>query len=140
MKKAMRRVNKETPIQSEILTWLNYQPGIIAFRLSNHAVPVIQYFNGRGVLAGWRKDKWKMMGLADICVFGKGKVFFVEVKTPEGSLSDEQRNFKEVCEKHGVDYIVATRCEDLKDVIKPTSNKNWVVGNPTDPNCKFKQK
>lgn len=45
-------------------------------------------------------------GIADLIVIGKGRVVFLEVKTPKGRQSIKQKVFQELCEKHKVKYAV----------------------------------
>lgn len=93
----MARANPETEIQSDMLKALNKIPGIEAYRLSNHAVAGIR--NGEMF---FRKDKWKLLGIADIIFFHKGGLGFIEVKCPGKELSDEQIEFKKKCEARDI--------------------------------------
>lgn len=45
-------------------------------------------------------------GIADLIVIGNNKVAFLEVKTEKGRQSKEQKEFQELCDKHGVKYSV----------------------------------
>lgn len=61
-------------------------------------------------------------GMADLTLLAKGgKTIFIEVKTPTGKLSEQQKRFKEAVERLGFEYIVmrskeeaVNLCEQLK--------------------------
>ena len=111
--------NKETPIQTDILKYLNTQKDIEAFRLSNHAVAGMR--NG---VQFFRKDKWKMLGLADICFFCKGVgAGFIEVKSKGGTLSTDQKIFKFNCELYGVPFFMADNVSQIETEFK---KRGWI--------------
>lgn len=52
-------------------------------------------------------------GMADLTLFTEGgKTIFVEVKTPTGKLSEQQKQFKEAVERLGFEYIVMRSKEE----------------------------
>lgn len=52
-------------------------------------------------------------GLCDRIAIKKGKVLFIECKSPDGKLTDYQRRFKEDVERNGGIYIEAHSYEDV---------------------------
>ena len=64
-------------------------------------------------------------GLGDLWVscVRKGWAGWVEVKTPRGRLSEDQREFEADCIVCGVKYIVARYVEDVDEII-PSSFSN----------------
>ena len=64
-------------------------------------------------------------GLADLCVIGKpGGIVFIEVKVPtkrcvkNGGLTGKQPEFRDVCQKAGVKYVVAYSVTDALDAVR----------------------
>lgn len=59
-------------------------------------------------------------GFSDLFGFrhSDGKVFFIEVKTPSGRLSKEQKHFLEQMRKHGAVAGVARSVEDALKIIQ----------------------
>ena len=53
-------------------------------------------------------------GISDIIAVHRGRVLFVEVKTPTGRLSDWQQAFGQTILNEGGEYIVARGYEDLE--------------------------
>ena len=119
-----KKGNAETPIQNEILEYINYTAGILAIRLNNHAVPVLVYGDGAPKFLGFRKNKWRVLGLPDIMVIILGKVFFIEVKTPEGEQSKEQIQFQADMTARGIDYFVLTSVADTRALF---IKKGWAI-------------
>lgn len=60
-------------------------------------------------------DPYTFCGFADIVVFYKCRLIFIEVKSKKGRLSPKQKRFKELCEMSNQIYILA---RELDDVIK----------------------
>jgi hypothetical protein len=64
-------------------------------------------------------------GLADLCVIGKpGGIVFIEVKVPtkrcvkNGGLTGKQPEFRDVCQKAGVKYVVAYSVTDALEAVR----------------------
>lgn len=52
-------------------------------------------------------------GMADLTLFAQGgKTIFVEIKTPTGKLSEQQKRFKTAVERLGFEYIVMRSKEE----------------------------
>jgi Holliday junction resolvase len=56
-------------------------------------------------------------GISDLIAIKKGKVLFVECKSPKGQLRPDQKKFKKSIEASGGTYIVARGYEDIKKEI-----------------------
>lgn len=52
-------------------------------------------------------------GISDIIAIRKGRVVFIEVKTPEGNQSPEQREFQRLIELHGGEYIIIRSSDEI---------------------------
>jgi Holliday junction resolvase len=55
-------------------------------------------------------------GLSDLTAIKNGRVIWIEVKTPNGKLSEYQKKFKEEISIHGGTYIVARSIDDVKEI------------------------
>jgi hypothetical protein len=67
-------------------------------------------------------------GIADLLLIHGGKVIFVEVKTPTGRLTPEQREFQKVCQINGQPYFIARSLEGFMKELET------VVGEPSQIN------
>ena len=54
-------------------------------------------------------------GVPDRGMHYKGRVVYLEIKTPTGKLSEHQEAFKRQCEEDGIDYWVIRSIEDLEE-------------------------
>ena len=57
-------------------------------------------------------------GLPDRVMHYKGRVHYLEIKKPKGSLSPSQLNFKLQCDADGIDYHIIKSLEDLQEIIE----------------------
>lgn len=53
-------------------------------------------------------------GGADLIGIYRGRAVFVEIKTPTGRQSPEQRQFQQLVERHGGIYVVLRSVEDAR--------------------------
>ena len=60
-------------------------------------------------------------GVADLVVFWPSGIGYVEVKTPTGRQSDNQKRFQERCESYGVPYDLVRSVEDVERLIRKYS-------------------
>lgn len=88
---------KECDIQIQIVEYLRLIKGIIFFSVPNES-----FAPKKGKLTGaqlGRMSRMKRMGLkagvSDLVICKVGKVFFLEVKTEKGKLSENQKSFRE---------------------------------------------
>lgn len=84
--------------------------GFFFFRVNNNAV----YDTKREVFR--KHPKWAVKGVPDVVVMTNGKVVFVEVKTPKGVLSVDQRAFREMCKQERVPYHVVRCVADIQEI------------------------
>lgn len=58
-------------------------------------------------------------GEADLTLFEKdGKTTFIEVKTPAGRQSEQQKRFQKAVEKLGFEYVIMRSVEDARRFIE----------------------
>lgn len=55
-------------------------------------------------------------GAPDIVAHHRGRVVYLEIKTPTGRLSNYQEQFKVQCERDGIEYHVVRDVYDLIDI------------------------
>jgi hypothetical protein len=104
--------NPETDIVNECLYLLNMYPGVIAKRVNTAGV----YNEERG--AYMKAGNMAARGNADILIRAKGIVIFLEIKTPTGTLNDNQKEFKADCEATQTNYEVARCKQDALNVLR----------------------
>ena len=99
--------NEETKLQNAIRVELS-KVGIV--RRNN--VGTFLTVNGNPINIG-------LPGEADLTLFAKGgKTVFIEVKTPTGRQSKQQRAFQKRAEELGFEYMIVRSLEDIKKLIK----------------------
>ena len=116
----------EKQIESLICTWLNYQPGVFAFKVNTTGVydPIRKIFRKN-------KNKHLRLGTADlICAINiEGIPIFAafEIKVPKGKQSQNQREFEIACKKANGYYFILRSIEDaemaLKDIYEEVKKK-----------------
>lgn len=57
-------------------------------------------------------------GIPDRIAIKGGRVLFIEIKSPTGKLSDDQKRFKKTVELQGGHYIVARSCDDIEKYLE----------------------
>lgn len=92
----MRKQQPETKIKKEIKQWLNL--------FNWFCFPILQ---GMGAYKG----------ISDIIAIKKGVVLFIEVKTPTGKQSDNQKAFEDMIKNSGGHYLIARNYHDVEDYI-----------------------
>ena len=60
---------------------------------------------------GWTVKRFQQglgseRGIPDLCAFRAGVFVFIEVKTENGRLSDDQRRFRDECEAEAIPHLV----------------------------------
>jgi hypothetical protein len=104
---------KESDIQKAIVQYLELM-GVYFFSINNE-------------MAGWGKNAmhrtmhFKAMGLragaSDLVLVLNKKVVFLEIKTPKGRLSENQKTFKTAVEDLGHLYKVARSVQDVEQLL-----------------------
>lgn len=103
---------KESDIQNSICEYLEMRSRCF-FRLNN-----IPAFNrgGDGGITMRRLPKYTPKGLPDIVVIAGGIFYGLEVKTPEGKQSPDQKIMEEKIKKSGGKYFVVRSIEDVQSI------------------------
>ena len=57
-------------------------------------------------------------GVPDRIIHYKGKVIYLEIKTPKGKMSQHQQEFQRQCIEDGVDYFAVSSIEELEQCLK----------------------
>jgi hypothetical protein len=92
----------EGEVQKSIREYLDLRK-ILYWRNQSHPVP-FRRFTG-------------LQGVSDICAVYKGRFYGIEVKGPEGTLSDEQKKFRDRLIRAGGIYIEARSLDDVIRVL-----------------------
>ncbi len=109
---------KETDIQAAIITYLGVleNQGKIWFSRLNNIPPVIKDNNGK--VSGFRRlPRGCKKGIPDILIITKGRTIAMEVKTPKGKQSPEQKVVEDSFKKQGKEYHVVRSLEDAIKVL-----------------------
>jgi len=110
------KLKKIEPTESEVLNAVceylsakNY----FFFRVNN--VPV---FQGDGHGGGFfrKLSKWSIAGVPDIIMIYNGDFIGLEIKTPSGRQSPEQKAFETRCKNESGEYYIIRRIEDLIEI------------------------
>lgn len=102
----------ESKIQGNICKYLESK-GHFFWRSNNTATYDKKLNNGLG---GYRSQgRYAQPGLPDIQVLSDGGfVIFLEVKTPKGRQSADQKMFQKRCERIGAEYYIVRSVDDVK--------------------------
>lgn len=88
-------------------------------RIFFHSIP--NELAGGGKSAKIRMGQFISMGLkpgtADLCVWWPSGIGYVEVKTPTGRQSENQKHFQQRCKEYGVPYDLVRSVEDVEKLI-----------------------
>lgn len=91
---------------------------------------IIHYCKARGWVIGKLKNKgsrlgnrfifdpYAFLGLPDLLLFAKNKMYFLEIKSSVGQQSPHQKSFQECCLSSGINYILARSLEDVVSTVK----------------------
>lgn len=104
----------EKQIETQILTWLNYQPGIMAFKINTVGIYDAKRMIFRKIL-----NPFIHKGTSDIIGLCNGTFFCIEVKTKKGlrDVTEEQLRFIHSVESRGGYGTVATCLEQVEQFI-----------------------
>ncbi len=105
----------ESQLQQSAVTWFRLQyPNLLIAAIPNGGLRNVReasIMRKEGVLAGF----------SDLVVIGPCNVLFVEMKTPQGRLSQFQKLFKDKIKSLGFEYIV---CRSLEQFVQAV--RHWV--------------
>lgn len=95
----------EKPIEKQILTWLNYQQGVMAFKVNTVGI-----YDAKRAIYRKNKNPFVHLGTSDIIGLCDGIFFCIEVKTVKTltRVTDEQIRFINQVKSRGGYGIVAT--------------------------------
>lgn len=106
-------IYKETPIQKAIVKLLHLH------NIFCHSIPNER--KSSPAMGKMLKDMGRVAGVADLIVWWaiEGTIIpgYLEVKTPGGTLSNSQKEFKQLCNTHGILYDVVYGVDDVADLI-----------------------
>jgi hypothetical protein len=104
---------REFLVETEILTWLNRQPGVFAFKVETGG-----YYNKNKGFYQRRRSKFNIKGTSDIIGCYKGQFFAIEVKREKGGvLSVHQKRFIQQVQAMGGKAGVARSILDAANII-----------------------
>ena len=110
----------ESDIQIMIVEYLKLLPNIIFFSVPNES-----FAPKKGKLTGpqlGRMSKFKKMGLrsgvSDLIICKNGKVYFLEVKTPKGKISENQNQFRNEAIFAKCEYAIVRSFDDAVKQLK----------------------
>lgn len=110
--------NEEYNLQKKCVQWFNYQypqyKGMLYMNMNNPRNKI------NGALM---KAAGMVPGVSDLTYLHDGKVYFIELKTPKGRLSDNQKEWSNKVMSFGYDYTVVKTFEGFIDLIN-TINSN----------------
>lgn len=114
-----------------MLTEDRIQQDIVIFLNNTYCLPA---HPGRGIIfhvpnqrsSPAERIKLKAMGVlsgvSDLIFIYKGKHLYLEVKTPEGTQSREQKEFEGRIQINGFSYYVVRSVEDVKQILQAEFN------------------
>ena len=112
---------KESVIQKNIIEWLNFQPGVFAFRINVQGVPLHNK-------SGYRPSP--LRGVSDIIACVNGHFVAIEVKTQKGKLSSYQLDFSDKIINSKGYFVTARSIEDVEKLLNHL-NKFYYVERET---------
>jgi len=107
----------EKRIQNEILRTFGTLPWL---RIYHRTVGVF-----RAIDSPRRIVKVGEPGQADLWAFVNGLHIEIEVKSPTGRQSKDQKNWQATVEKHGCVYILARSVQDVWDALEERYGRFW---------------
>ncbi len=96
----------ESQLMDAIRLALGAEPGLVLFR---NNIGMAWMRDGKPVRFGVGGP-----GASDLVGVYRGRAVFVEIKTPVGRLSPEQRTFEQLCARVGAIYVVLRSVEDAQ--------------------------
>lgn len=110
--------NEEYGIQKSCVKWFNYknptQKGLLYMNMNNPRNKV----NGKLM-----KDAGMVAGVSDLTYLYGGKVYFIEVKTKTGKLSENQLIWSGKIMSFGYSYSVVRSLDDFMSLINLIQNR-----------------
>ena len=63
------------------------------------------------------------LGMTDLTAIREGQVWWIEIKTPKGRLSENQEKFRVDIEEHGGNWFLARSVEDVESLTQPMESR-----------------
>ena len=122
----MRRktIKSENDLQVQVVNLLrkhNFIP--ICTDLIGPALRFIPTIEGRIRFTQWSKARGGAVGIPDLVVIHKTGVYFIELKTPTGRLSPEQKIWRDRLIAEGYNYFCWRTIEECQEFIISKLNK-----------------
>lgn len=124
----------EDRIQQECVMWFRMTYPDYAKCL--YSVPNGGYRNSREVVK--LKQTGLTAGVADLHLAVKGEMIFIELKTLKGRQSQAQKEWQELMESQGFEYIVARTLEVFVHKVTEIMSSKMIRGNHTEILKNFK--
>jgi hypothetical protein len=106
---------KESTIQQQICDYLSAK-GFFFFSIPN------EHWNISHAQRRLFKKMGMLPGMPDLCVITDwGHIFFLEVKTDEGKVSEQQKIIHEVLKRKGIAVFVVRSLEEAIPIIRDTT-------------------
>ena len=110
----MKKTLLEADIQRQIIAYLRYKK-CYPIRMNSGATTYEKTSkSARRYVRTYILPNGKSSGLPDIFVLYQGKLYYIEVKRPDGELTDNQKQVISDLEQHQIQGIVAYSFEEAK--------------------------
>ena len=113
----------ELDIQTQVCDWLAMQKDLYYTRQSNNATPIR---SGSSIVGFRPKGVHEKKGISDIIVLmfcnGQPITIWMEVKTPKGRQSPEQKEFERQVTYFGCLYRVVRSLDEARECIESVRN------------------
>ena len=107
------KTETESKIQQDCLLWFNNN-----YCLKHHENRGIMFsVPNESVVSNRKSNTGLLRGCSDTVIVFKGKVLFIEFKTPTGSQSPFQKDFESRITKNGFDYFIIRSLLQFKEII-----------------------
>lgn len=106
-------MESEKQIENAILQFLNYQPGVFAFKINTMGV-----YDQK--IGGYRRlSKWILPGTPDILACVDGRLLAIECKSAKGKQTAHQKIFESrlISKSNGL-YFVVRSIQDAQDALR----------------------
>ena len=104
---------EESRLQIDCVRWFRMQhpePKYLIFAIPNG--------EARSAITGKiLKAQGVRAGAPDLCVMTEGNIFFIEMKSSTGKLSESQKEIKKMVESYGFKHYVCNSIDDFIEII-----------------------
>jgi len=106
--------NEESQLQSACVEWFRYQypePKHLIFAMPNGG-------KRNKITAAIMKREGVRAGVPDLCIIAKSKIFFIEMKTPKGTLTLSQKEVFPMIKSNFVLIFVCRTFTEFQQTVK----------------------